>query len=61
MPYCGPRGDERCGYDGTICGGIGDSACIFCSVKKEAIQEVFNQDMVAHMRELKGNHVSENT
>lgn len=36
----GPRGGERCGYDVTICGGIGDSVCIFCSVKTEATEGI---------------------
>lgn len=40
MLYGGPRGGERCGYDGTICGRIGDRVCIFCGVKRKATEGI---------------------
>lgn len=41
MLYCGPLSGERCRGDWTICGGIGDSVCIFCSVKTEATEGIW--------------------
>lgn len=40
MVYCRRRGGERYEYDGTICGGIGASVSIFCSVKREATEGI---------------------
>lgn len=61
MLFGGPRRAERRGYDGTICGRIiRDSACFFPVVWRGRLQEAFDQDTIARMRELKGSYVSEN-